>query len=158
MAIVRPNFHKKRDDIILPTMSYNDRQAGIDFFSPCDISIESGESDVINLLVGWNPEFIGFGEVIKFFFKIYMQLKARSGHAFNNRLEITSAGVVDMDWKGDISIILYNKGKRRIDLKIGDKICQGVIMLLPKTDLGDQKIKNEEVRGSRGFGSSDKEK
>ena len=61
-------------------------------------------------------------------------------------------GVVDTGFRESIKMALYNFGKEEQEIKIGDRICQFLILPRPKLEL-NQVEDNEEFRnGDRGGG------
>lgn len=61
-------------------------------------------------------------------------------------------GVVDTGFRESIKMALYNFGKEEQEIKVGDRICQFLILPRPKLEL-NQVEDNEEFRnGDRGGG------
>lgn len=79
-------------------------------------------------------------------------LKSKSG--LNTKHSVTSEGVIDEGYTGEIVVKLYNHGFDRFLIRRGDKISQLVILpvLRPEPMLVD-KIEGGE-RGDKGFGST----
>ena len=92
-------------------------------------------------------------EFLDSLFKISLIVKSRSGRAFNEHLEVTNAGVIDQDYRGNFKIKLYNNGTKDIRLKQGDKVAQGLIIIQPKL-VGVDLLNPDSERGNKGFGSS----
>ncbi len=78
----------------------------------------------------------------------YGQLALRSGAAYNNGL-VLSAGVIDSDYKGEISLIITALDNEVV-IKEGDKVAQLIPIKYLKHD--DESLRE---RGAAGFGSSD---
>ncbi len=84
------------------------------------------------------------------------QIRPRSGLAAKHGLTVVnSPGTVDLEYKGNIKVILLNTGIETVHLPKGSKIAQMVIKQVPiviLTQLKEMpKITN---RGTNGFGSS----
>lgn len=83
------------------------------------------------------------------------QIRSRSGLAAKEGIIVlNSPGTIDADYRGEISIILYNTSENIFILKRGMKVAQMVIS--PIIRVNWQEIKNLEAthRGAKGFGSS----
>ena len=69
---------------------------------------------------------------------------------------ITSTGLIDQGYTGEITVKLYNNGNRDYKVERGDKISQLVIIpvLYESVELVDDLDESE--RGANGFGSTGK--
>jgi dUTP pyrophosphatase len=92
-----------------------------------------------------------------------LQIRSRSGLASKNGIYVLNGiGTIDNDYRGEIGVILYNTGHEVYEIKLGDKIAQGVFN--PPQQVDFQEISQEEFeatccdtkRGSGGFGSTGK--
>jgi len=87
-------------------------------------------------------------------------LISKSGLNVNH--DITSTGLIDETYSGEIVIKLYNHGGYDYKVNAGDKISQLVILpvMTPEVDIVDRakycELWEETERGSDGFGSSGK--
>ena len=83
----------------------------------------------------------------------YGRLAPRSGLATKKGLDVL-AGVIDADYRGEISCLLYNSGDETIDLPAQSKICQLLIeKIITPVAVWANEI-SETDRGSGGFGST----
>ena len=82
-------------------------------------------------------------------------LMSKSG--LNVKHDITSTGLIDEGYTGEIMVKLYNHGDQPYLVKQGDKISQLVVVpvLYEEIELVDKLDENTE-RGSNGFGSTGK--
>lgn len=129
-------FIKRDEKAILPVIgSYY--SSGYDLSSMEEIIIQSGETKKIPT-----------GITVVFPKDIWGKIETRSSVALKGLF--TQGGVIDNDYTGEISIILYNSSK--FERKINGRIAQLVLhkMVVPDSNA---KIK-QGVRGTRGFGSS----
>lgn len=115
--------------------------AGLDIRSPIYATVPSGGSAVIN--TGVHVEIPhGFGGL----------LVSKSG--LNVKHDITSTGLIDSEYTGEIVVKLYNYGKEDYEVKRGDKISQ--LVIIPcyafEPEIVDSFKPTE--RGDGGFGSS----
>lgn len=79
-------------------------------------------------------------------------LKSKSG--LNTKFGITSEGVIDEGYSGELVVKLYNHSSNTFHIKRGDKISQLVILpVLRPTPVQVDKIEGGE-RGDSGFGST----
>lgn len=93
----------------------------------------------------------------------YGRVAARSGLAFKCGLTV-GAGVVDSDYRGPITLMMFNQGETPIKLSQGERVAQIVIekIATPEVKLVSAKEweaicnqeKTENLRGSGGFGST----
>ncbi len=130
----------------LPIYSTN-ASAGADLFNPSeDIKIEPGKTVFIKT---------GLSMEVTEGYAIF--LYARSGLA--SKFGIAPAnkvGVVDPDYRGDITVALYNHSSESYTIKKGEKIAQMVIAPYIKASFDVvEKLDNTE-RGNGGFGSTGK--
>lgn len=65
-----------------------------------------------------------------------------------------SVGVIDSDYRGEISLILDNIGDSAEVISSGDRIAQGFVLPLPKVEFKEVDELSETVRGVGGFGST----
>ena len=135
------------DSIELPKRSTKS-SAGYDIRSIEDGVIKPGESMAFRtgLKVCMNPDEV-----------LYIYSRSSQGYKYNVCL-INSVGVIDSDFynnpdnEGHFSIKLINHGDKDFEVKVGDKIGQGVFMKYLTVD------DEEEIKGKRkgGLGSTGK--
>jgi dUTP pyrophosphatase len=144
-------FLKMKDTAKLPSFGGDDnRNAGIDFCAAERVVIYPKESRAVGLGVAWEvckqP-----GDMKKY----AMIIQSRSGLAFNKMIEASNAGVIDEHYRGEIKVRLYNNGDDPFVVEVGDRVCQGIVHVLPeiyKIEMASEL--SETNRGSKGFGSS----
>lgn len=130
----------------LPTR-VNKRSAGMDFYSNVNLIIPPKTIGIIPLGVAYEIIYLSAGLP-------YIQLKGRSGLAFNHNIEITNAGVLDDDYRGEIKAKLINLSNSSFLVRKGDKICQGVVHILPEYKITETNFINNTERNVNGFGST----
>ena len=81
-------------------------------------------------------------------------LVSKSG--LNTRQSITSTGLIDEGYTGEIVVKLYNHGYLDYKVHRGDKISQLVILPVVYEDINLVSELKETERGDKGFGSSGK--
>lgn len=87
-----------------------------------------------------------------------LQIRPRSGNALKTGLSVlNSPGTIDSDYRGEIGVILINTSKYAVEVKLGDKIAQGVLTVFCKADfeLELDELPNTQ-RGEGGFGHTGK--
>lgn len=81
-----------------------------------------------------------------------LQLRPRSGLAAKHGITVLNApATIDVDYRGEIKIILVNHGQEAFIVNSGDRIAQGVVstvVQLPSVEVKSAK------RGTGGFGST----
>lgn len=86
-----------------------------------------------------------------------LQIRSRSGMAYKEGVVvINSPGTIDSDYRGEIKIILLNTSKDPVQIKHGDRICQGVFAKYEQAEFNSVQYLDHTDRGSGGFGSTGK--
>ena len=124
----------------MPTRAHS-MDAGLDLYSPVDLSIMPGDSVVIDtgVHVELPPGSVGF-------------LKSKSG--LNVKHGILGEGVIDAGYTGSIRVKLYNHSQDGYYIQRGDKITQLVILPVILPDLEHVEMLEDTDRGANGFGST----
>lgn len=149
--MIQLNFKRLYDNAILPTREY-ETDAGIDFYALQNSFLVKGETKIINTGIAWHPEFDqNYFETIHF--NIYMKIEDRSGLSSKTGLHV-KAGVIDETYRGEIGIVMYNGSSETIEIRAGQKIAQGIVYIIPKTNIKEVKDINKTIRGANGFGST----
>jgi dUTP pyrophosphatase len=81
------------------------------------------------------------------------RIAPRSGLALRNSINV-HAGIIDEDYRGEILVILYNHGNSPLNVQVGDRIAQLLIVpvLYPEIRIVSHLPATE--RGQGGFGST----
>lgn len=59
-----------------------------------------------------------------------LQVRCRSGLAFKHGLMLTNGvGTVDLDYKDEICVLLFNSGSEDVEIRTGDRVAQLVLAL-----------------------------
>jgi dUTP pyrophosphatase len=83
------------------------------------------------------------------------QVRPRSGLAAKCRIGLlNSPGTVDSDYRGEVSVVLYNFGAAPFVVRRGDRIAQLVVCRLPRVELIEDDTLDTTERGPGGFGST----
>ena len=116
--------------------------AGLDLRSPIDIMVRAGGSAVIQT-----------GVHVKLPAGTAGQIWSKSG--LNMRSDITTTGLIDEPYTGEIVVKLYNHGTTDYQVYRGDKVAQLVVtpVLYPEPVQVDGPLP-ETDRGNNGFGST----
>jgi dUTP pyrophosphatase len=119
----------------------NKADAGYDLRTPKEYTVCAGHSCIIG--TGVHIEipngYVGF-------------LKSKSG--LNVKYNLTSEGVIDSGYTGEIVVKIYNHGTQDYHFHKGDKITQIVFLPIGNFDLEQVDKLYETERGNNGFGSS----
>ena len=150
------NFKKLRENAIIPTWGHDDdSNAGMDFYAclDCDMVMMSNSSANITTGVAWEPNYVTNDINV---YKPAMIIKGRSGLSLKHGMEECNAGVIDVGYRGEIMLRLYNHGNEPYIIHHGDRIAQGIVVMLPMVTIREVDTLGESVRGTNGFGSSGK--
>lgn len=85
----------------------------------------------------------------------YGRIAPRSGLAFKHGIDVL-AGVIDIDYRGDIGVILYNTSDKDFKVDVGDKIAQLIVEACSYCEPEEVKNLTETQRGTGGYGSTGK--
>jgi dUTP pyrophosphatase len=132
----------------LPVYS-SDGAGCFDFFAaPPFVYIQIKPKDTLILSLGVSVE-VPEGHVLL--------LYSRSGHGFKHGLRLSNCvGVIDSDFRGELRVALHNDGTDDFDLYEGDRICQGMVIPVPRVEFVEVSELSETERGAGGFGSTGK--
>lgn len=120
----------------------NETDACMDLKSTQDVVIKPGEVCIIDS---------GVQIAVPEDYVLLMYVRSSTGIKKHLMLA-NGTGVVDTGFRESIKMALYNFGKEEQEIKIGDRICQFLILPRPKLEL-NQVEDNEEFRnGDRGGG------
>ncbi len=97
---------------------------------------------------------VGTGVAIKAPQGTYARIAPRSGLALKKMIGI-GAGVVDIDYTGEVQVVVFNHGKEPFIVKKGDKIAQIILEKISYCPCVQVQELASTKRGENGFGSSD---
>ncbi len=83
----------------------------------------------------------------------YGRIGPRSGLAVRHCID-TAAGVVDMDYRGELHAVLVNHGPAPYVVEHGARVAQLIIERIALPDVVEVETLGETARGAGGFGSS----
>lgn len=83
----------------------------------------------------------------------YARIAPRSGLALKHGIHV-GAGVVDADYRGPVSVLLFNMGEKDFEVLRGDRIAQCILEYICMADIVQVESLEETERGSGGFGST----
>jgi len=84
-------------------------------------------------------------------------LLPRSGLATKRGLTLANnVGVIDADYRGEVKAAMYNRSKEKQSIKIGDRVCQFLVVpiMTPILEEVEEFLDEDNKRGANGFGSS----
>ena len=146
---MKVKFKLNHEDSQLPQLAHEE-DAGMDIKCINDVVVPAGGSVIIDTGLSVEME---LPWILRFFFKPVMILKSKSGLSCKHRLEV-GAGVIDCGYDGIIKVLIYNHGIYPYEFNKGDKICQAVFHMIPKTYTSEAKELKGGKRGDSGFGST----
>lgn len=103
--------------------------------------IRQGENKVISL--GFAMEIPDGYEAV---------IRPRSGLAKQG--VVAAIGTIDCDYRGTVSVNLFNHSWKALSVRDGERICQLVIQEVPKVQMVEATELSSTERGEKGFGSS----
>lgn len=136
-----PTVKVKLDDGALLPVRAHDTDAGADLFCRAGFTLSAHSRTIVRIGVHVElpPYTTGF-------------IKSKSGLNINH--DITSEGVIDEGFTGEIMVKLYNHGDKAYHFDAGDKISQLVVLpVLYPTYVRADSIEGGE-RGDAGYGST----
>ncbi len=81
------------------------------------------------------------------------QIRPRSGLALKHGITLLNApGTIDSDYRGEVSVLLINLGKRSYLIKRGDRIAQLIVAATPDINFKESQDLPETFRAGGGFG------
>lgn len=146
MEIVK--IKKVRENAVIPQRATNG-SAGADLCACVDEAVTINPGDLVKIPTGIaialpNPQLGAF-------------LFARSGLGVKHGICLSNGvGVVDSDYRGEISVGLCNVGSKPYTVEPGERIAQMVIMPVALPQLVEADELDETERGAGGFGSTGK--
>jgi dUTP pyrophosphatase len=128
----------------LPAYASNDA-AGIDLFAS-----ESG------IVPAWGKSIVPTGCAIRMPVGVYGRIASRSGLSAKNDIEV-GAGVIDIDYTGEIKVILRNFSDTPYEYNMEKAIAQLILTRYTTADIKEIAYMSEikTKRGAGGFGSTD---
>jgi dUTP pyrophosphatase len=82
------------------------------------------------------------------------QIRSRSGLATKGLVVANSPGTIDSGYRGEVGIIMYNRGPNKMLIEHGMRIAQLVIAPVERIELAEGITRMNSSRGEGGFGSS----
>lgn len=143
--VVKDEFRKTEGEIKLPTRA-SEHSAGYDFYSPVDVTIQPNESVLV-----WTDV------KAHMYYDNVLLIFVRSSMGKHPVVIANGTGIIDSDYygnestDGNIGFRLLNLGDKPYEIKVGDRIGQGVFVKYGT-------VKDDHTSNTRtgGFGSSDK--
>jgi dUTP pyrophosphatase len=83
----------------------------------------------------------------------YGRVAPRSGLAYKKCVDI-AAGVIDIDFRGEVGVILDNQSNEEFKVRNGDRIAQFICEKIFYPEIEELKELDETNRGDGGFGST----
>ena len=134
---------KLREDAVIPEYKTLGA-AGFDFYAAIDDKIEIEPNE-------W--AIVPFGIAMEVPIGYELRIRSRSGPVFKGRVTAYH-GLIDSDFRGELSVLLHNQGKEKYVVQPGDRCAQGVILRYEVARFRLVDKLSETERGSGGFGST----
>lgn len=132
------------DTARVPTYA-TDGSAAFDIYSDVSINIYSDDLNIIRTGIAVE---VPDGHV--------MMIYSRSGHGFRYGMRLSNCtGVIDSDYRGEVMVAMtVDMLDTYVVIRKGDRIAQGIIMPVEKTNFIVADELSETVRGANGLGST----
>lgn len=156
-------FEKLNDSAKLPTRAY-ENDSGMDLYASSNIIIPprsvAGVPTGIRFQIGGRSIINFFNRILSRLFCIKIvieaQIRPKSGLALKNWITVENTpGTIDMDYTGELIVIIKNDGELPYNINVGDKIAQLVFcpVIIPKNIIDGEIYQNTD-RSHHGFGST----
>jgi dUTP pyrophosphatase len=143
--MIKIKITKFRNNAQIPTFQ-TEGSSGADLHAAIEVPLVIRPQEIVLIPTGVGFEIPPSYEI---------QVRARSGLALKSGLSLVNGiGTIDADYRGEVSVIAINLGKKEIQINPGDRIAQAVAIKTERIEfeeVGDLKGSN---RGSKGFGST----
>ena len=83
----------------------------------------------------------------------YGRIAPRSGLASKHSID-TGAGVIDVDYRGEVKVLLFNHAQTEFHVKCGDRIAQLIFEKISTPEVREVEDLDASERGAKGFGST----
>jgi len=127
----------------LPQRSH-ESAAGMDLFTPESFTIKAQSRKCIPIGIAMAiPE------------GIYGRIAPKSGLTVKRNIDVR-AGVIDRDFRGELTVVLHNMGNEEQTFSSGDKVAQLILEKYCEKEVKEWSMHLDDTdRGSKGFGSTD---
>lgn len=132
----------------MPTQGY-EGDAAYDLYSPIDITVPRGNTITIPTGIA-----LDMPDNINDNMGIYAQITDRSSMA-KKGIHV-HGGVIDSNYRGEISVIIQNHNGDDYHIKKGDRIAQMIFVPILRPNLTESEELTVSPRGNNRFGSSGK--
>ena len=139
MELIELPFVKMSTNAVTPTRA-TEGSIGLDFYSPSDYIIPPHSQLLIPTQIKLQ---IPFGH--------YSRLSSKSGLAILHQLHV-GAGVIDLDYTGEIMVLLINTASHVHPINKGDPIAQLILEKVSIPMLKEVKALPSTTRGDHGCG------
>lgn len=129
--------------------------SGYDVYLPADVRIPPTQQNPFNKNIRIGSIAAPLGIAVDLPEGCEIQVRPRSGLALKQGIDC-HLGTIDSDYKGEISVILYNYTDHPVELKAGERACQLVITRVGVWEVEQVEEIGESERGVGGFGSTGK--
>lgn len=139
-------------DLVVDNFKTYYNTGGSDYFSPSANVV--AELDRI-IMYPNSRLLVGCGFAIALPDGYQMEIRSRSGNALHKGLVVAnSPGTLDVDYRGEVGVILHNISPNAITVLKGEKVAQGVITEFDVAVFQEVDELTETVRGSGAYGHS----
>jgi dUTP pyrophosphatase len=85
----------------------------------------------------------------------YGRIAPRSGLSWKKHTDI-GAGVIDMDYRGPVGVVIFNHADTDLKIEVGDRVAQLILEKISYAEMVEVVVLDNTQRGEGGFGSTGK--
>ena len=85
----------------------------------------------------------------------YGRIAPRSGLSWKKHTDI-GAGVIDMDYRGPVGVVIFNHADTDLKIQVGDRVAQLILEKISYAQMVEVNSLDHTQRGKGGFGSTGK--
>lgn len=138
-------FEKIHPDAILPKYAHGSHQdAGLDIFALEGFWIDPKETGIVK--TGFKMSMLA---------GVQAEIRSRSGLSLKGIVVANAPATIDPSYRGEVGVIMYNRGTTSYYIAKHDRIAQMVIMPYIQADVVEGPVDDyPSLRGAGGFGST----
>lgn len=140
-------FNKIHENAVLPAQQHSLGDAGFDLVAPERVELAAGVATVVS--TGLRLAYVDYLQ------ELFLEVRSRSGLAKNLVFPVT--GTVDLNYRGEIGVVLANLSGKTYVINPGDRIAQLVVQQIKTTSVEMEWTEEPPMpttRNSGGFGST----
>ena len=149
------SLKKLKEDAIVPSRQTSGA-GGYDLHAAEGGVVKAGDRAIVSTGIALDMSTCIEGDE---YVSMYARIAPRSGLALKKGIDV-GAGVIDLDYTGEVKVVLFNHGQDDYEFAVGDRVAQLIFqpIMLPKLCLVSEFRAEAQAahaeRGAKGFGST----